>query len=951
VAIAFRAAGAVTKLDVTASGSPQNFALPTGHTTNDLLVLVIVTDDLDGPATPSGWTKLGETSPGTPTLSPYYAPARTNVFWRIDTGALGSSVSVSFNTSNWPAGDPYVLGAVLAYSGCDTTTPIGEWNVSQTASKTLAQAHPQITTTLANDWLLTFRMTSGSFSNTFTISGGTNAERVDDQYFSELGLGMYDSNGALSAGLQTQRTTTASTDCDFGSVMWSVAIRPSPVAGATVAQVISEAAGSGSAFDATVVSSDGDWDSCSTSGLPHYQWGIDWDQDGGVVQDTDLISDNPWATFDTSGWTVLNSTVVRAVGEAPRVPQTLKMTSAAGVTPRVQASQKPVISDHPYRMTGWLYAPVSLGVSAQLQINWYDDSHVFVATSTTSATLTPGEWRKFDTVVTAPSTAGFGAVLFSLSGSPGAGLVLHGWGVMMLDTDGPGPVSTPGPGDLMTDVVLSQGISWGRGRDQARQTTPGAISSAGMSVINADERFSPENQNSPLFGDLDPARPMRGDVEFGGTVYPLYSGRVDDFTIRADQDDRTVDFTFVDDQTLLQKTTLSTEVYQSMRTGELINIILDLAGWTGGRSIDPGASVVPFWWAEGSDALAEITNLVKSEGPPSIAYVEADGTFVFRDRHHRLLYGRSITSQASYAAKALLDCAAPAATGLDFTAPFVYSHGARDIVNSVNFSVDRRRPDGVYTPVWTSDAQITIPAGSAIDIEMLTADPFLDAQDIVSGSDITWTGPGVVTTLLSRRSGSGLRITITAAGGAVVVTSLQVRAKSIPVVQTTKVARQDTASITKHGERGYQETAPWATEQDAYAIANMILLLYANRRPTVAMRVVAQNPRHYLEILTRTISDRIHIKNAELGLDSDFYIERVEHVMARQNQVGKAPVHSATFYCEKIADNVANPFTFDKRGAGFDQGVFDPIGSDDPATVFVFDHPVNGQFNLGQFGT
>ena len=46
-----------------------------------------------------------------------------------------------------------------------------------------------------------------------------------------------------------------------------------------------------------------------------------------------------------------------------------------------------------------------------------------------------------------------------------------------------------------------------------------------------------------------------------------------------------------------------------------------------------------------------------------------------------------------------------------------------------------------------------------------------------------------------------------------------------------------------------------------------------------------------------------------------------------------------------------NPFTFDKAGAGFDDGVFDPTGFDDPDAVFIFDHPVQGQFDLGQFGT
>jgi hypothetical protein len=46
-----------------------------------------------------------------------------------------------------------------------------------------------------------------------------------------------------------------------------------------------------------------------------------------------------------------------------------------------------------------------------------------------------------------------------------------------------------------------------------------------------------------------------------------------------------------------------------------------------------------------------------------------------------------------------------------------------------------------------------------------------------------------------------------------------------------------------------------------------------------------------------------------------------------------------------------NPFTFDVAGAGFDDGVFDPTGADNPENVFIFDHATQGQFDFGRFGT
>jgi len=45
------------------------------------------------------------------------------------------------------------------------------------------------------------------------------------------------------------------------------------------------------------------------------------------------------------------------------------------------------------------------------------------------------------------------------------------------------------------------------------------------------------------------------------------------------------------------------------------------------------------------------------------------------------------------------------------------------------------------------------------------------------------------------------------------------------------------------------------------------------------------------------------------------------------------------------------PFTFDLAAHGFDDGFFGGIGVDDPDTVFIFDDPVRGQFDLGVFGT
>ncbi|MFH8805243.1 hypothetical protein ACH4F6_37835 [Streptomyces sp. NPDC017936] len=791
MAIAFRSAGARTKADVTLSGSPVSVALPAGHVSGDVLLLFVLTDaNTNVTFEPAGWTRLFYITAGSSVSTPYTARPRLKVFYRVDTGSLGSSVNLEFSTASWPAGDPYVLAFTAAYSGADTTGPVETWAWRTDAGSTAAQAHPQLTTTTAGDWLVTYRAVSAdSPSPTFTSSVGTDAERVDDSDgFGELAAALYDSSAALAAGAQTVRTTTASRAALYGSLMVSIALKPSAAAGAATPSP-SDASVVAVAPSPTVAAQNGPWDLCG-EGLPHYSVAVDWEGDG---------------TFTGTG----------------------------------------------------------------------DD-------------------------VT---------------------------------------------GDITGDMTVTYG------RDQARQLSPAAIGSAAFSVVNANRDYSPENTTSPLYGDLGPARRARAVVEWGGRTYPLFWGRIDDFTVKADRSDRSADFTLLDETSLLQGAKVTAGVQQSMRTGALVHLVLDLAGWTGPRDIDPGATVVRYWWADNTEALAAIKDLVLSEGPPAVAYQAPDGTFVFRDRHHRLLRARSLESQGTFSAGAL-DCAAPAVTGgYSYTPPFTYAHGWRDVINVATFDVEERVLSAVLETVWSSQDTYNLSIGESLPLTVSGSDPFLNAITPVAGTDYQVTGPGTVRVTLSRTSGASTTITLAAVGGSVTVSALQLRARPLVVERTVHVSRRDAASAAVHGERNYPESAPWAGASDAAAIAAMVLLQYAQRRPTVDLRVVTQDPAHFLQVLQRTVSDRIRIRNDETGLDDDFYVERISHTVRRRNAPGRPPVHAVVLGCEKDLTEAANPFRFDVRGAGFDQGTWDPVVADNVDSVFVFDDPVRGRFDAGAFGT
>jgi hypothetical protein len=932
--------------------------MPAGHAAGDTLLMFALTDDNSTPTAPTGWKFSSSTSAGASTTS-LFRP-RLSLFWTTDTGALGSSVSLSFSTASYPAGSPYVLACVLAYTGCDQSSPIGETGIVGTTDNSPTRAHMQLTSSLANDWLITIRgASSGSPAPTFTCSVGTDAERVDDNDgFPELAFAIYDSAAALPAGLQTQRSTTASRTSSWGSILGSVMLRPASTPAAAVAQAPAVTA-AGTAYNASVTAVSGPWDACGT--LPDYTFAIDWENSGSLASPGAVLTSNSYVRQGSTGWATGSGTLtwmsadqMRALGiknlaMLHMVPNGTSATGGINSTPHTAVGS--VVPGQTYVADGWVYSPAGWA-DMRAAIDWYDASDVFISTGgLATATVVPaGQFTRLTQSLIAPAGASRASVRIRHAGTPPATAHYYAWGVLLADPAVPGTYMAPSPGGDVTRDILDGGFPVEYGRDQTRQLSPTKIGSSSFSLNNTLRTYSPEYTAGPLFGDLDPARTMAGQVIFQGAAFPLGTRQIDDYNIHADRDNRTVDFSFLDGLKALDGVTLSTEVYQGQRTGDLINLILDLAGWTGGRDIDPGATIVPWWWAEGTSAFAAIEDLVSSEGPPSIAYVDLSNTFVFRDRHHRILRTRSSVSQATFAAK-MVDCAAPAVTGLSFTPPFDYAHGWRDIVNTVDFDVSERSLSLFPSAVWTSDSSVSLGIGESYSVTVSGSDPFLNAIAPVAGTDYTLTGAGTVQVTLSRTSGQSATISILAIGGSVTLTGLQLRAQALSVTRVTRVSRSDTESVTSHGPRAYPSTVPWANTQDAYAIAGLILLHYAKRRPTVQLRVVASDAEHYVQILRRAVSDRIHLVNAEMGIDDDFFVEQITHTIERINPPGQPPVHSVVFGCEKDLTVISNPFRFDTRGAGFDQGVFDPISSDRAGTTFVFDDPVTGMFDIGLYGT
>lgn len=462
------------------------------------------------------------------------------------------------------------------------------------------------------------------------------------------------------------------------------------------------------------------------------------------------------------------------------------------------------------------------------------------------------------------------------------------------------------------------------GRNQPRQFSPTQPGELSFELDNRSRDYSPENQASPLAGYVASARPvlLQAVSDIGTTT--LYSGYLDDFDIKPGLNDQSVPVSCIDALGRMRGVSVTTPLYQGLRTGEAIGYLLDAVGWPpDARDLDSGASYLPYWWLDDADAFDALMQLADSEGPDALITVDTQGRIVFRDRHHRLTRAESLTAQATWRSSGVEPC---------ISDPVTYNHGWKEIVNSVSVEVPLRTIDPLPSQVWSSQGQISIPNGTSITITAKGSSAFIGAVTPAQDVDYTLVA-GSVSIGLSRTSGQSTTITITAAADSI-VQDLALRANAIQSTSVV-VTVEDDASVAKYGRRSYQDgrLPVWANAYDALAILQLVVAKRAERLPTmtVTMRAAGGSLR-LAECLTRNLSDRVHLTESLTGLDSDCFIEQISHAISQGGLE-----HVTTFGVEKIPPVVSLPFTFDTSGQGFDQGLFSGGSLDNPTTMFRFD--------------
>jgi hypothetical protein len=442
-------------------------------------------------------------------------------------------------------------------------------------------------------------------------------------------------------------------------------------------------------------------------------------------------------------------------------------------------------------------------------------------------------------------------------------------------------------------IRRSEPISLSYGRDPGTTGSVVVQGQGGVVLNNSDRRFSSRNTASPLYGLIKPARPVRVTRNIGGSTYTLFRGHTDETPLNPDPTSKSVALSLVDYLGDFRGKDLTTAMYSGIRTGAAINVILDACDWDPAlRDIDPGATVMPWWWEDGTDAMTALDKLVRSEGSPALLTVGTSGEVIFRDRHHRRLRTTSSTVQSTWRDTGKL---APV-----IAREFSYDESWQNIVNTASAEVDQRQPQDLQV-VWSlENFNTNIQLFTPQTVWAKLTDPVIGVvTPTVSNGDIVKTFPDVVgnvTATLIQTSGQTIGITLSAGlrvdpGGEHPVPR-QARHRGEHDHGERHPGRAITAD---YGKKAFSLDAPWCNAYDAQAILDQIVSDRAQPLPVVTTKVlVGRDVPTATAILSRDLSDRVRVKETQTLLDDDFFIESIQHDLSGEHD------HEVTFALEHV---------------------------------------------------
>lgn len=459
--------------------------------------------------------------------------------------------------------------------------------------------------------------------------------------------------------------------------------------------------------------------------------------------------------------------------------------------------------------------------------------------------------------------------------------------------------------DNVTSKVLgTPGLTVEYGRDTARSTAPPMIGVSDFDLLNENREFSPENGSSPYYQFIRPGRPLmaershgertlyrshklyRSHIPYRGIgVWDLIRGHTSAFEQHVEWGHRTVSVQALQTIALLKRKIISCAYQGPGPVSSAVQAALEAAGWDSTRyRIRFADTNLDHWWCDERPAWDVLVELLASEGAGAVMYEDVDGLFQWLNRNHRTTDARSMTSQQTFHD-------GTGASGIPYQ-HLVYDPRWDDIVNRVTVTTRQRLLGGVEV-VWKLGTNVTYLDGT-YTIWARPQNPFRSAITPVSPTDYTTTG-GSAAISMEWANGAVAKLVVVITGGTTTISDLQLRAAPFTVVGETVIEAQVTAD---EGEEKTLNIAAWPEIAPSYAksIADSYLARYQDSRPIIKVTVKNWNAAAMEAILRLRISDRVTIVNAFLGLDTEAWVEKIQHTVS----VGGA--HEMTFWCETVTN-------------------------------------------------
>jgi hypothetical protein len=458
------------------------------------------------------------------------------------------------------------------------------------------------------------------------------------------------------------------------------------------------------------------------------------------------------------------------------------------------------------------------------------------------------------------------------------------------------------------DMGRVRGITCSFGRDRASQLTGRSKSGSLRATLdNRSGDYNQFNSDSPIYGNILPGRPVRllgtSTTQSDQAIWQGYLLRITPQVFLGGDATAILEATGPLGQINLDQ--IEVAMVTSQRTDQVVDDILDAAGWAAGssyRTLDTGKTTITRYWKSATYTVPALQEVESTEG--GFIREGKNGKIVFDNRHHRLS-GVGLTSQATYSDAS--DAARVySALIMDDPLPHIFNIFETDVQTYTTASV---------AVLWTlSETGASSPAiAPGVARTYIARYPTTASANNARGVAL-WTTTAATTDMLANTAADGSGTNVTASIGISVskssetmemtltnntsatayVTKLQARGTAITADDPASIKQEDSTSQTAFGKRTWPSRTKFIPDTgEALDWADYNLSIYKDPTAVLQLSYWANRDTNAInEMLDRDISERVTVvadNTADLSINRDFFIEAVTH------QISANRLHKVTY--------------------------------------------------------